>query len=402
MLLPVIILLVLDIYAFQALRTVLIDSPTLKLVATIAYWVTSFALYIGAITVMQKDFNSTTLVIRFIFGAIITFAVAKLFVAFFLLAEDSVRLVKWGISQFYSQPSTGLKYPGISRSQFISKMGLIAGGFMFGTFVWGMVKTAYNYKVRKVSVGLSQLRNDFKGLKIVQVSDMHLGSFIGTDAIEHAVNLINEQNPDVIFFTGDLVNSHSSEAEAFIPILSKLKAKYGVFSTLGNHDYYGTEADLERIKAIHGECGWTILNNDHRVLDIDGHKIAIVGVENWGESHYFPKRGDVNIACHNCEPVDAKLLLSHDPSHWNYVVSEQHKDIDITFSGHTHGFQFGIEIPQLKIKWSPSQYAYKQWAGLYTRGKQHLYVNRGLGFIGFHGRVGIPPEITVMEVVGKA
>lgn len=401
MLLPIIILLAIDLYAFQAIRTVLIDSPTLKLILTIVYWMISIALYIGAIAIMQREFNTTTLAIRIVFGAIITFAVAKLFIVLFLLAEDSVRLVKWAVHQLYTQPITGVKQHGITRSQFISKIGLLAGGFMLGSFVWGMVKTAYNYKVRKVSVPLAQLKSSFTGLKIVQISDLHLGSFIGTEAIEHAVKIINKQQADVIFFTGDLVNAHATEAESFIPVLSQLKAKYGVYSTLGNHDYYGTEADLARIKTIHTECGWTILNNDHRVLEIDDQKIAIVGVENWGESRHFPKMGDLDKACQGCEEVDVKLLLSHDPSHWNYVVSQNYKDIDITFSGHTHGFQFGIEIPQLKIKWSPSQYAYKQWAGLYSRGKQHLYVNRGLGFIGFHGRVGIPPEITVMDVVGK-
>ncbi|MCB0503780.1 MAG: metallophosphoesterase, partial [Bacteroidetes bacterium] len=248
MLLPIIILLAIDLYAFQAVRTVLIDSPTFKLILTVAYWMISIALYIGAIAIMQREFNTTTLAIRIVFGAIITFAVAKLFIVLFLLAEDSVRLVKWAVHQLYTQPITGVKQHGITRSQFISKMGLLAGGFMLGSFVWGMVKTAYNYKIRKVRIPLAQLKSSFKGLKIIQISDLHLGSFIGTEAIEHAVRIINEQQADVIFFTGDLVNAHAMEAEPFIPVLSQLQAKYGVYSTLGNHDYYGTEADLARIK----------------------------------------------------------------------------------------------------------------------------------------------------------
>ncbi len=402
MILSIIILLIIDLYAFQALKTVFADSPTLKSTITIGYWLINISIYLAALVGLRSGFGAPTLMVRIILGALICISIAKAAVVLFLLTDDVIRLFKWLSNQFYRQADTAYKYPDISRSQFISKLGLLAGGTMLGAFVYGMARTAYNYKIRTANVALPQLPPTFKGLKIVQISDLHLGSFINTSSVDRAVEIINQQEADLIFFTGDMVNRHYNEAEPFIPILSKLKANHGVFSVLGNHDYYGTPADLEKMKTIHDECGWTILNNANKILEIDGQSIAIVGVENWGQLDYFPKIGNLNIACKGCEAVDAKLLLSHDPSHWDYVVSEKHKDIDITFSGHTHGFQMGVEIPFLKIKWSPSQYAYKQWAGLYNKGNQYLYVNRGLGFIGWHGRVGIPPEITVMNVTGKA
>jgi len=236
---------------------------------------------------------------------------------------------------------------------------------------------------------------------------MHLGSFINTDPVQKAVAKINELNADIVLFTGDMVNSIADEAEPFIGVLSGIQAKFGVYSVLGNHDYgsyyrWETKEDgeknLDRLKAIHAECGWNLLNNQNQILDIDGAQIAIIGVENWGHSEHFPKYGNLQTALQGSEQADLKLLLSHDPSHWNYKVSQENPEIDITFSGHTHGFQMGIEIPWLKIKWSPSKYVYKQWAGLYQKGQQYLYVNRGLGFIGYHGRVGIHPEITLLEV----
>lgn len=399
--LVILILLLLDFYAFQAFRTVLPDGSGSKILLNVLYWVISLGIYAAAVYMMSKRFEAPAITVRWVFGIMICVFAAKVVIALFMLGEDGFRVSKWIASKFGNSATTATSN-GISRSRFLSQVGLLAGGSTLGLFVWGMLKTAYNYRVRKTVVQLSQLPKSFTPLKIVQISDMHLGSFLNTDAVERAVNIINEQQPDLIFFTGDMVNEYSREAEPFIPVLSKLKAKYGVFSSMGNHDYYGEPEDIKRIMEIHGECGWNLLNNAHKVIDVEGQKIAVVGVENWGRSDYFPKLGDVQKACVGCEDADVKLLLSHDPSHWDDVVTKDFQDIDITFSGHTHGFQMGIEIPQLKIKFSPSQFVYKQWAGLYNRGKQYLYVNRGLGFIGFHGRVGIPPEITVMQVEGKA
>jgi predicted MPP superfamily phosphohydrolase len=216
-----------------------------------------------------------------------------------------------------------------------------------------------------------------------------------------------QQKADIIFFTGDLVNNEATETEPFIEILSRVKAPMGVFSTLGNHDYgdYKTwespEAkvkNLQDLKDIHAQLGWKLMMNEHVALKKGDDEIALIGIENWGGNLNFPKYGDMKKAHAGTEKYPVKLLLSHDPSHWEMQVRKDYKDVDITFSGHTHGFQFGIEIPGW-IKWSPSQFVYKQWAGLYQQGDQKLYVNRGFGFLGYPGRVGIMPEITVLELV---
>jgi hypothetical protein len=244
------------------------------------------------------------------------------------------------------------------------------------------------------------------GLRIVQVSDIHTGSFISRRPFEEAVALINAQNPDLVLFTGDLVNEIAEEAEPFIDVFKAIKAPLGVYSVLGNHDYgdyfypagdeQGRIHNRQLMKLINTKMGWNLLLNEHRVLHYKGAKIGLIGSENWGHAARFPKYGDLDKATAGMETCDLNLLLSHDPSHWEAEVVEKRPEIDITFSGHTHGFQMGIEIPG--FKWSPAKYLYKQWAGLYKQGHQHIYVNRGLGFLGYPGRLGILPEITVMEV----
>lgn len=239
----------------------------------------------------------------------------------------------------------------------------------------------------------------------MQISDIHSGSFASREPLLKALKIIKEQNADVIFFTGDLVNNLSLETDDYVDIFKEIKAPMGVFSTLGNHDYgdymqWNSKEEkiknLDRLKSVHAQSGWKLLMNEHQVLQRGEDKIAVIGIENWGAHMHFPKYGDMKKAYSGAEQYPVKLLLSHDPSHWDAQVRKEYGDIDITFSGHTHGFQFGIEIPG--FRWSPSQYVYKQWAGLYNEGKQYLYVNRGLGFLGYPGRVGILPEITVMEL----
>jgi predicted MPP superfamily phosphohydrolase len=352
-------------------------------------------------------FNLSPFMKRFVLGAVICVGIAKLFTVSFLVIDDVIRLFRYIAAKASSSAAGPGAAIAISRSEFLTRGALIAGGAIFGLFSWGMIRTAYHYKVRRVTMKFPQLPESFKGLKIVQISDAHVGSFLGPEPIFKAVELINEQKPDIVFFTGDLVNSVATEAENFIEAFSGIRAKHGVYSTLGNHDYGGyynwdseeaAENNMKRLYAIHKECGWTLLNNENRILDIDGANIAVIGVENWGASRHFPKRGDIDKAKIGTELADLRLLLSHDPTHWDDIVSQKHPEIDMTFSGHTHGFQMGIEVPWLKLKWSPAQYAYKHWAGLYQQGKQYLYVNRGIGFIGYHGRVGILPEITLMEI----
>jgi predicted MPP superfamily phosphohydrolase len=275
----------------------------------------------------------------------------------------------------------------------------------FTAFIYGMARGAFNYKVHKVKVVLPNLPNEFNGLKILQISDIHSGSFVSTNPLEEAVKIINLQKADVVFFTGDLVNDRTTETDMVKEVLSKITAPMGVFSILGNHDYgdyvkwdsaEAKHKNLEDLKKVHSQLGWRLLMNEHVSLKRGDAEIAVLGIENWGGNLNFPKYGDMKKAHAGTEKYPVKLLLSHDPSHWSMQVREEYKDVDITFSGHTHGFQFGIEIPG--FKWSPSQYVYKQWAGLYSKDNQHLYVNRGLGFLGYPGRLGISPEITVMEL----
>ncbi|MFY9464250.1 MAG: metallophosphoesterase, partial [Sediminibacterium sp.] len=263
----------------------------------------------------------------------------------------------------------------------------------------------YNYQVKKHTLRFPNLPKAFNGLKLLHISDIHSGSFQDPAAVMRGVNLILQQEADVILFTGDLVNDRASEMDEYKAIFSRLKAPMGVFSTLGNHDYgdyvqwpsaASKTANLESLKQVHAEMGWKLLMNEHQVLERDGEKIALLGIENWGAKGRFPKYGKMDQAYPGTESISFKILLSHDPSHWDAQVKTSYPDIDIMLSGHTHGMQFGLENPY--FKWSPVQWMYKQWAGLYEDGKQKLYVNRGFGFIGYPGRVGILPEITVLEL----
>jgi predicted MPP superfamily phosphohydrolase len=263
----------------------------------------------------------------------------------------------------------------------------------------------YNYKIKKLSLHFPNLPASFKGLKIVQVSDIHSGSFTHKHAVQHGVEKILALKPDLILFTGDLVNNEATEMENYMDVFNQLRAPMGVYSVLGNHDYgdyktWDSKADkilnLERLKAVHGELGWRLMMNENTLLEKNGEQIALIGIENWSNKARFPKYGDLKKAYAGTESVPFKILMSHDPSHWDAEVRPKYNDIDLMLSGHTHGMQFGVEIPWLK--WSPVQYVYKQWAGLYESGAQKLYVNRGFGFIGYPGRVGILPEITFIEL----
>ncbi len=294
----------------------------------------------------------------------------------------------------------------LGRRRMLANLGLVLLAIPLGTMFWGLLKTAYNFKIHRITLKFPNLPEAFVGFRFVQLSDIHTGSFLKRDELGEAVRLTLLEKPDAIFFTGDIVNNKTEEAYDFKDILSKLHAPYGVFSTLGNHDYGdyhkwpSKQAQIENMEAmhqLHKDLGWKLLNNEHALLDKGGQKIAVVGVENWGASFRFPKKGDVVKAKSGTEEVDFKILLSHDPSHWDAEVLKNHQDMDLMLAGHTHGFQFGIEIPG--IKWSPSQWLYKQWAGLYQNGNQYLYVNRGLGCLGYSGRIGIRPEITVIELV---
>jgi uncharacterized protein len=257
-----------------------------------------------------------------------------------------------------------------------------------------------------VKLSFDTLPTAFKGMKIVHISDIHSGSFTDKKAVEKGVQKILDEKPDLILFTGDLVNDHADEMQDYKEVFARLKAPFGVFSSLGNHDYgdyrqWPSEKEkaenLKRLKQIHADMGWRLLMNEHLPLEKNGEQIAILGIENWSAKGNFTKYGKMAEAHDGSGKYPFKILLSHDPSHWEAEVREKYTDVDLMLSGHTHGMQFGIEIPG--FRWSPVQYMYKQWAGLYEKGNQKLYVNRGFGFIGYPGRVGILPEITVIELI---
>ena len=405
-------LFLIDLYFYQAIRVVLSGSSTMKrnLVFYI-YWGITIFTFLLIITATNTHFSLWPKFIRvYVLPFFILIVISKVIGSLFIVIDDVIRLFRWVGSYLIGSTTAATeaipKNPhSISRLKFINQLALGMAALPFAGFIYGMLKGAFDYKIHKVKVVLPNLPSSFNGLRIVQISDIHSGSFVSASPLEHAVKMVNEQKPDVIFFTGDLVNNRSDEVEPFMETLKKLHAPMGIFSTFGNHDYgdyvswdsmEAKHKNLEDLKAKHAELGWRLLMNEHVPLQKGDDAIALLGIENWGGNLNFPKYGDMKKAHSGTEKYPVKLLLSHDPSHWNKQVKQEYKDVDITFSGHTHGFQFGIEIPG--FKWSPSQYVYKQWAGLYSENNQYLYVNRGLGFLGYPGRVGILPEITVMEL----
>lgn len=325
---------------------------------------------------------------------------SKLPVVLLLLVDDLRRLFVWTANMIspVTKRDTG-------RSRFLAKAALIAGGVPLATLTYGIVRNAYRYRRFAVDVPIAGLPAAFDGFRIVQISDIHSGSWTRKTPLYDAVELINRERGDVVCFTGDLVNNEAKEMLPFVDIFKEVRGKYGVFSILGNHDYgdyrqwpssADKEANMQLLYATHAKMGWDLLRDENRIVEIDGQRLALLGVENWGETLRFPRKADLAKALRGTEDCACKVLMSHDPTHWDARVRPGYPDIDLTLSGHTHGFQFGVEIPG--FRWSPSQYLYKQWAGLYREGKQFLYVNRGLGFLGYPGRVGILPEVTVLTL----
>jgi predicted MPP superfamily phosphohydrolase len=406
------IVLALDWYFFQAIAPILRNvSPTKRTITSAVYWgITVLTLLIILLPLVYPYQQLPHFVRTYVFSFFIVFAFSKIIGSVFLLLDDSVRISQWiwlKAAPLFGSSSVSAGEGGVSlsRKQFFTNLALVAAAVPFASFLYGMVRGAFAYKVHTVSLKLPNLPQEFDGFKIVHLSDIHIGSFSSSEPLERAFTLAKAQKPDVIFFTGDLVNNLASETTPHLDTLRQLTAPLGVFSTIGNHDYGDyvqwdskeeKRKNFEQLKQTHADIGWTLLMNEHRILERDGAKIALIGIENWGAAMNFPKRGDLPRAHAGTDGLPVKLLLSHDPSHWDAQVRKEYGDIDVTFSGHTHGAQFGIEIPG--FRWSPVQYFYKQWAGLYRDGKQYLYVNRGLGFLGYPGRVGISPEITVMEL----
>ncbi len=357
---------------------------------------------------LQK--NNTPLY-TYISGIVLISYTAKILASVFILISDIIRLGKhiWRFAKYKRKRIIPVEKPNaISRSKFLKKLSLLTGSVVLSGMLVGRFKWVFDFKIHRHSIPLNRLPNAFNGFKIVQLSDLHLGSWTNDNPLVELVTMVNDLKPDVIFFTGDLVNFSTQEAFKYESVLKSFKAKYGIYSILGNHDYGDyvnwespqEKADnMQQLYDFYQGLGWNLLRNNHAIIKKNKQKIAVLGVENWGDNPRFPQLGDVDKASEGIDPSLIKILLSHDPSHWDKVVSIKHPEIDLTLSGHTHGFQFGIEIPG--FRWSPAQYLYKYWAGLYQQNTQYLNVNRGTGFLGYPGRIGILPEITEL-ILAKA
>lgn len=399
-----ILYLALAFYGFQAFKT-LFKNPWVQVI----YGITFFSAWAFLVFKIATAESGSTMRdhIAIAGGIFFSFFLLALFLGFFLLLEDVVRLSVYGFNKIAGVSDEGAKYfP--SRRKFVSAIGLGLAALPFGALLYGMYKGKYNYKVLKYELEFNDLPEAFDGYQITQISDVHSGSFDNRNKVAYGVDLINDQHSDVIFFTGDLVNDRATEMEPWKDVFSKLKARDGVYSVLGNHDYgdytgWPSETakaqNLEDLKHLQKNMGFDLLLNEHRYLEKEGQRIALVGVENWGAGG-FKKAGDLKKAASGINKDDFKILLSHDPSHWEQQVVRDDYHYHLTLSGHTHGMQFGVEIPGI-IKWSPVKWRYKYWAGIYEELGQYINVNRGFGFIGYPGRFGIWPEISVITLKKK-
>ncbi|WP_293871151.1 metallophosphoesterase [Flavobacterium sp.] len=394
-----IIIAIIEVYAFQAIKTatksklILISYIIISVIAIlfITYQFLKFDRSVG-----QTKMTLITL------GLLLLVLLPKIVLTFVMLLEDVMRILIGIITHFLGHNSDSF-LP--NRRKFVSQVALGLAAVPFLSLIYGMTVGKYNYKVLHHTLFFPDLPDAFDGFKVTQISDLHSGSFDDEEKIKYAIDLINEQEADLLLFTGDIVNAKADEMHPWIAIFNGLKKyKYGKYSILGNHDYgayldwKSEKAKAENfaaIKDLHRQIDFKLMLNENTKIKIGSDQIALVGVENWGK--HFGEFGDIDKATENLSAIDFKVLMSHDPSHWEYVIKRHPKNIQLTLSGHTHGMQFGIEIPGF-FKWSLAQYIYKQWAGLYQEFGRYVYVNRGFGFHAYPGRVGIMPEITVFEL----
>lgn len=384
-----------DLYVFQAFKTAFGQSAAFPIITGV-FWAISgiIAVAILLTAFVPRDKWSKSVMV-YLPSAFLSLTAGKLVIGLFLFLDDIVR----GVRILVDDGSAGF------RIQELSIAGIIVAGIPFLLLMYGMIRNAYNYQVRNIKLELKNLPEALRGLKIVQLSDIHSGSLTRPARVKEAVKRVNDLNPDLIFFTGDLVNMVASEIEPYIPVFKELKAKYGVYSITGNHDYgdyvqwdtaQDKKANFQSLMDSHSKLGWRLLMNEHEKIKVGDSHLGVIGIENWSAFGRFPKYGNLKRAYQGVEGAAVKLLLSHDPSHWKAEVLTEYPNIDVMFAGHTHGFQFGFEIGDWK--WSPGQYFYKEWAGLYKTANQYLYVNRGFGFTFYPGRVGMLPEISVFEL----
>ncbi|MEQ9376000.1 MAG: metallophosphoesterase [Imperialibacter sp.] len=410
------VLLLIDWYVWQALKVVFHSSggQTLEVVKW-AFWSLTVAVLLGLWAYNFVDPELLGVKARtFILSSLFVVYCSKLVSVAFLLIDDAARFVRWAankISPGDDLPAAATSSNGkvITRSEFLMKASLMAAAIPATALTWGIVSGAHDYRLRRVRLVLNNLPRAFEGMTIGQISDIHTGSFFNKTAAKGGVEMLLKEKPDMVFFTGDLVNDRAWEVKDYLGIFDKVKAPMGVFSTLGNHDYgaylkfpdqQARQQNLDDIRHAHKLMGYDLLVDENRIITLGGEKLAIIGVENISATEsIFPANNHLATAVKGSDEAAVKLLLSHDPSHWNMEVTPHYKEIDMTFSGHTHGLQFGVTLGGKT--YSPAQLQYKQWAGLYRNGTQQLYVNRGFGYLGYPGRVGMPPEITIFELAGS-
>jgi len=390
----------LDVYFFQILKNVIKLNTHFSKYILFFYWFFTF-ITIANFLLFAFDINIGYYPRIIVFNIIIGNFSCKLISLPFILVDDLRRLICY----FFKSENNKDSGSKISRSKFLSISASIAYGFPVASLTYGIISSnVYDYRIRRKNLIFNKLPKSFDGIKICQISDIHIGSLNNTKAVIGGIDMVINEKPDIIFFTGDLVNEKSSELKNWGDILSKIKAPLGVHSVLGNHDYgeYTSWSNkneknnnFQNLLSAQKEFGWNLMMNENKSINVDGDKISILGVENWASSR-FQKYGDLDKAYSGLSQEEFKILLTHNPSHWNAQVTSLYNDIDLTLSGHTHGLQFGIEIGNFRI--SPARLAYDQWADLYQLNNQSIYVNRGFGFLGYQGRVGILPEITILNL----
>ena len=404
-----VIILIIDLYTFHGFKKVNISlTKDVKRLLKVVFWIIPVIIVTGLISLVF--FRSSVspekgmIVFNYFSGTFLLFYIPKLIFILFNILDDIFHLGKFTFFKLKSIKSNNSDSKKITRSTFLTRSGIIIAGIPFLSIIYGIGWGRFNFIVRKSNISYPNLPKEFDGFKIVQISDFHLGSFLSNkDKVEEVVELVNAQNPDLILFTGDLVNNLASEVEPFIKSLSKLKAKYGMYSILGNHDYgeyvqwdspEKKRENIDKLINLQESVGFKMMMNESEKITIGNSSISLIGIENWGLPP-FPQYGDLNKALENVEQSDFKILMSHDPTHWDAQVVEK-TNIDLTLSGHTHGAQFGIEIPGWR--WSPVNLRYKQWGGIYKNNRQVINVNTGIGFIGFPGRIGMPPEVGFIQL----
>ena len=402
------ILLLLDVYLWYSVKNNFSPKKTaIKYLVIGLYWFPLMLLVSSIVSGFAVPFREWNIPYRtYLMGFVTTAYVSKFIFIIFLFISDVIRILQFGFLAVIRR--SGIKFNEIRRLKSLIIPGWIFGTGFFLLLMCGMVFWNFDFRIKQETIRLPELPASFNGTRIIQVSDIHLGNWGCPEKLRKAVEIINSEDPDIVFFTGDMVNYTSYEAYEFANILKEIKAPFGIYAIMGNHDYGDYVAwpspeakrkNLDYLNEIYKYMGWKLLLNEHIIIHHGSDSIAVIGVENWGGTKRFPRLGDLDKATKGTENMAVQLLLTHDPSHWEKIVKKEFKNIDITFSGHTHGFQFGLEC--FGIRWSPSQYIYNEWAGLYCEPvsgshPQYLYVSRGLGSVGYPGRIGILPEITLI------